>query len=176
MKDAAEVLAWIRARPILAAVILFVGPSLLGYAAASAATGLTRPEFAATVIRSGQTQVVTHTRVIKKVVRGRVVKLRGGARVILVSRVVIRNLKCHPTRRHHCVRRVVVPAHTIPLRAATIHQAVAVAAPLVPVTVYVTIPGPTTTETLPAQTVTATETETTTAPGTTITVTVPVSP
>jgi hypothetical protein len=133
------------------------------------------PEFAATIIRSGHTQVVTHTRVVKKVVRGRVIRLKGGTRVILVSRVVIHNLKCHPTRRHHCVRRVVVPAHRIPLRAATIHQAVAVAAPLVPVTVVLT---DFVTETLPPQTVTQTDTATVTetAPTITVTVTVPSLP
>jgi hypothetical protein len=134
------------------------------------------PEFAATIIRSGHTQVVTHTRVLKKVVRGRVVTLKGGTRVVRVPLVVIHNLRCHPTRRHHCVRRVVVPAHTIPLRAATVRAAVAVAAPLVPVTVVDTVTD-FQTVTLPAVTTTQTQTDTTTETSViTVTVTVPLGP
>lgn len=160
-----------------AVACLAVGLSVSGWQVSSAISD-TRPEFAATIIRSGHTQVVTHTRVLTKVTKGRVVRLKGGQRVILVSRVVIHNLKCHPTRRHHCVRRVVVPAHRIPLRAATpVAAAVAVAAPLIPVTVVETVTD-FQTVTLPAQTVTQTQTDTITetAPTVTITVTVPLGP
>jgi hypothetical protein len=117
------------------------------------------PTLGATITQSGATHVVTHTRLIHKVVKGRVVTLKSGRRVVYVPRVVIHNLRCHPTKRHHCVRWIVVPAHRVPIRAAPI-SAVAVAAPLMPVTVYVTLP-PTTvtqpvtiTETGPIQTIT----------------------
>lgn len=96
---------------------------------------------AATVTQPAQTIVHTHTRVVKKIVRGKVVTLKGGTRVVRVPLVVLRvhNERCHPSPHHRCVRVVVVPAHTIPLRAAPIRAAVAVAAPLIPITVYVPI-------------------------------------
>jgi hypothetical protein len=131
------------------------------------------PSDAATVTLPGHTVVKHHTRIIRKVVRGRVVTLKSGTRVVRVPLVVIHNERCHPTPSHHCVRRVVVPAHTIPLRAAVV-QSVAVATPLVPVTVVETVTD-TQTVTVP---VTVTTTATTTADPVTVTVTVsvPISP
>jgi hypothetical protein len=133
------------------------------------------PSQAATITLPGHTVVEHHTRVIKKVVRGRVVTLKSGSRVVRVPLVVIHNERCHPTRKHHCVRRVVVPAHTIPLRAAVV-QSVAVATPLVPVTIVETVTD-TQVVSVPV-TVTNTTTATTTADPVTVTVTVsvPISP
>lgn len=122
-----------------------------------------------------RTIVHTQTRVLTKVVKGRVVRLRGGRRVVRVPVVVIHNLSCHPDPRHHCVRSVIIPAHTIPLRAATVHQAVAIAAVMTPVTVYATVTSPPVTVTLPA--ITQTQTDTTTETDlVTVTVTVPIPP
>jgi hypothetical protein len=132
----------------------------------------TAPAKAATITIPARTVIVNHTHVLRKVVRGHVVTLKSGTRVIRVPLVVIHNLKCHPTRHHHCVRRVIVPAHSIPLRATTAPvAAVAVAAPLVPVTVTIT---DTQVVTLPVETVTNTTTETSTPDPVTVTVTVSV--
>lgn len=130
----------------------------------------------AAVTLPGRTIIHTQTRVLTKVVKGRVVRLRGGQRVVRIPVVVIRNLACHPDRRHHCVRIVVVPAHTIPLRQATVHRVVAVAAVSVPVTVFVTVPGPTTTVTSPPVTITLPVVTTTETSISTETVTVPLVP
>ncbi len=156
-----------------ASSVVILGLTVGGYLLAGAISQ--PPAIASTTTLPPHTVVVRHTRVVKKIVRGRVVTLKGGTRVIRVPLVIIHNLKCHPTRHHHCVRRVVVPAHTIPLRAATPTQAAtAVAAPLIPVTVYVTVPvsvpGPTTTVTAPPVTVTLPQDTTTVFVPTTITV------
>jgi hypothetical protein len=135
-----------------AAACLAVGLTISGWQLSAAISSA--PTLGATITRPGQTQVVTHTRVLHRVVKGRVVTLKSGVRVIVVPRVVIHNLRCHPTKRHHCVRWIVVPAHRVPIPAAPI-SAVATAAPLIPVTVTVTDVQ---TVTLPPQTVTQTQT------------------
>jgi hypothetical protein len=167
----------------IAIAVLFGGMMIGGYQLATAISQ--SPSLAATITRPGQTQVVVHTRVVKKVVKGRVVTLKSGQRVIVVPRVVIHNLRCHPTRHHHCARWIVVPAHRVPIPAAPI-SAVATAAPLIPVTVTVTdvqtvtqpavtvtVPGPTTTVTGPTTTDVTTETDTQTI---TVTITIPSPP
>jgi hypothetical protein len=139
------------------------------------------PPAAVTLTRAGsiQTIPVTHTHIVKRVVKGKVRRLRGGTRVVFVPRVVVLVRGCHRTQQNRCARHVVVPAHRIRLRRATIHNAVATAAVL-PVTVTIVVPTTVyRTVTSPAQTFTATETTTATSTETdvvTVTVTVPIPP
>jgi hypothetical protein len=158
----------------VAVAIAVVGMTVGGWQLSTAVSSA--PTFAATITKAGQTQVVVHTRILKKTVKGRVVRLKSGVRVVLVPRVVIKNLRCHPTPRHHCTRRIIVPAHRVPIRPTSpVLAAVVVAAPLQPVTVYATVTEPAQTVTLPAQTVTQTQINTTTETDV-VTVTVPLPP
>jgi hypothetical protein len=121
------------------------------------------PAAALTLTRAGSTMTITHTRRVKRVVVGRVVRLASGTRVVYVPRVVVHVRSCHRTPTNHCARLVVVPAHRRPLEDATVHQLVATATEM-PVTVYVTLPPVTVvepvtvTETQPPDTVTVTST------------------
>jgi hypothetical protein len=165
-------------RLAVAMVWIIIGASLVGWDQGSKLGSA--PAAALTLTRAGSTTTipVTHTRTVKRIVKGKVRTLEGGTRVVDVPRVVVLVRSCHRTRQHQCARHVVVPAHRIRLRAGTVHQLVATAAPLVPVTVTVFVPTTVyQTVTSPPETFTATETTTeTTIVPTTITVTVPLSP
>jgi hypothetical protein len=164
---------WVR---VAGAGAVAVGMTIVGWGLSGAVSNAA-PEV---LTQPPSTIVHTHIRVLHRLVRGKVVTLRSGERVVKVSRVVIVNRGCYPTRTYRCVRRVVVPAHTVPLREATLHDAVITAAPNQPVTVtdYVTMPVTTyMTVTTPAQTITQTQTTTeTTTAEVTVTVTVPIVP
>jgi hypothetical protein len=147
---------------VLGVVVFAVGTSMCGLGVVQAVSpGHT---MAAVTLPA---RTVHQTRVLTKKVRGRVVTLRGGERVVRVPRTVLINRGCYLTREYRCVRRVIVPAHVIRLRATSPIAAIATAIPE-PTIVYVTvtIPGPTT----PLPAVTVTDLQTTTA---TVTVTSP---
>ena len=71
---------------------------------------------AVTLTRAGTTTTISHTRVVARVVKGRVVKLASGTRVVDVPRVVVYVRSCHRTAQNHCARFVVVPARRWPLK------------------------------------------------------------
>lgn len=151
-------------------IMLAIGCALMGIGAANDIAS--PPPVAVTLPAS--TRTVTHHRivVVRKVVKGRVVRLPSGVRVVRVPRFVVHTVGCHRVPDHPCVRRVVVPAQTVRLRKATIHSAVATAI-AVPVTVTVYVPT-TVYQTVTEPAVTVTQTDTTTDTQiVTITVSVP---
>jgi hypothetical protein len=133
---------------VVCALMAGAGIAAAGFEPGSTSAGIE------TLTRNG---TLYRTETVVKKTRGKVITLPGGTKVVHVPTVVI----------HAHGRRIVVPAHNLPIhRVSRLHGLVTatVAEPMVPVTVTVYVPSEPVTVTEPASTVTSVETITVTLP------------